>query len=310
MSNLKNNLSYINTQARQAPLTLIEQAEDRYASIVCSIAERIRQEEGREIILLAGPSASGKTTTAAMLAKAVQESGRQAYFISLDNFYLDQDRSPRLPDGTPDFETVHALDLPLIDETLNRLLREGRCEAPLFDFTTGRRRAESERIMLARGDVIVVEGLHALNPLIEAGLPGDRLLRVYVNISSRIYDDRGRIVLNKRNLRFVRRMIRDYHYRSSTVDNTFRLWAGVRRGEDAYLFPFKDRADVRINSIHLYEPCLFRDEAISLLREIDADSPWYADARRLAAALGCFQPLPHDMAPQSSLLREFLGRQA
>ena len=224
MSRLDNYYESINALAARQPEQFIHASEERYRNIIRRVAEQAVSSGSASIILLAGPSASGKTTTAGKIAQALVESGHGAYTVSLDNFYLNQDLSPRLPDGTPDFETVHALDIPLIHETFCRLMQDGRCELPLFDFPSGRRLIQTERLKLEKGDVVIVEGLHALNPLIYEAFPPEHLLKAYVSVSSRIYTEKGKIVLNKRNLRFVRRLIRDSRFRATNVYQTYLLW--------------------------------------------------------------------------------------
>ena len=307
MSRLDNYYESINALAAGQPEQFIHASEERYRNIIRRVAEQAVSSGAASIILLAGPSASGKTTTAGKSAQALVESGHGAYTVSLDNFYLNQDLSPRLPDGTPDFETVHALDIPLIHETFCRLMQDGRCELPLFDFPSGRRLIQTERLKLEKGDVVIVEGLHALNPLIYEAFPPEHLLKAYVSVSSRIYTEKGKIVLNKRNLRFVRRLIRDSRFRATNVYQTYLLWQSVQRGEDLYLFPFRGNADVRINSIHLYEPCVFREEAVGMLRQIEPEHPFYRDAVRMIASLERFEPIARELVPEESLLREFMG---
>lgn len=308
MSKLDNYLESINALALEQPEHLVMAAEERYRNIIRRVAEQAVAAGTASMILLAGPSASGKTTTAGKIAQALIESGHGAYTVSLDNFYLNQDCSPRFPDGTPDFETVHALDIPLLHETFYQLMQSGQCELPLFDFQTGSRSAQTQRLVLEKGDVVIVEGLHALNPLIYEAFPPEHLLKVYVSVSSRIYAENGKIVLNKRNLRFVRRLIRDRRFRGTDVHETFSLWQSVQRGEDLYLFPFRGNADVRINSIHLYEPCVFREEAIAMLRRVEPEHPFYRDAVRMIGCLQRFVPLARELAPENSLLREFMGQ--
>lgn len=308
MSNLNNYLSFINESALSDTKELfVGQCEQRYTSILTSIAQKIHQGEAHEIVLLAGPSCAGKTTSAKLIAQALKAQGRAVFTVSLDDFYKDTADAIRDENGIPDFETVHALDLPCLHNCLNELIHFGRAELPLFDFQTGKRKEQTHRIELSKGDVVVVEGLHALNPLITQQLPQEYLLRLYVNVSTRIYDGKGKIVLNKRNLRFVRRVVRDYHFRNSSVENTCRLWESVTRGEEQYLFPFKDTADLKINSIHLYEPCVLRNQALPLFYEVPQESPYYRDIRRLCSHLERFAVLPASLVPEESLLREFIG---
>lgn len=307
MSNLNNTIEYINGLAAEDPLELIERSEKRYLNIISDIADKVQNEAGREIVMLAGPSASGKTTTANKLAAEFTNRGMKTYRISLDDFYLDREKIPCGENGVPDFETVFALDLPCIDKTLNSLLDGKTTRVPVFDFMTGKRSDKYDEITLGESDAIIVEGLHALNPIITDDLPEDKLLKIYISVSSRIYNENGKIILNKRNMRFIRRLVRDYNFRGSSVGNTYDLWQNVRIGEDKYLFPYKDNADLRINSIHLSEPCLFKDIVLTMLEGADLKPEWASDCSKLIRALKKFHSIPVKLVPENSLLKEFLG---
>lgn len=307
MSNINNYLEYINDLAKNDPAELVRRSEERFDNILNDTVSRIANDGGREIVMLAGPSASGKTTTANKIAAKCTARGMQTYVVSLDDFYLDREKIPLDESGKPDFETVYALDLPKLTETMRLLLSGAQTELPIFDFTTGKRSEEVRTVTLGARDVVVVEGLHALNPLITDSLPQKNLLKIYISVSSRIYNERGKIILNKRNLRFLRRMTRDYLFRASTVENTYDLWENVRKGEDKYLFPYRDRADIKINSVHLSAPCVFRDTCLQMLKSADLSGKQKKDADELAAALRLFVPISASFVPKDSLLREFIG---
>lgn len=307
MANIRNQLEYINGLAKTDPAELVRRSEDRFDNILEGIADRIQNDNGREVIMLAGPSASGKTTTANKLAEKCTARGMQTYVISLDDFYLDRDKIPGAETGNPDFETVYALDLPLLSSTLKQLLTGAPTVLPLFDFTTGKRSDISREITLGAQDAILVEGLHALNPVITDGLPDKNLLKIYISVSSRIYNEKGKIILNKRNLRFLRRVTRDAQFRASTVENTYQLWESVRAGEDKYLFPYKDLSDIKINSVHLSAPCVFREICLPMLESAQLSGQTAKDAQRLMRALRQFEPISPALIPETSLLREFLG---
>lgn len=309
MSNINNYLEYINDLAVNDPAELVRRSEMRFDNILNDVTARIAGDDGREIVMLAGPSASGKTTTANKIAQKCIARGMQTYVVSLDDFYLDRDKIPPDETGKPDFETVYALDLPKFSETIRLLLSGTATDLPIFDFTTGKRSEEVRTVTLGEQDAVVVEGLHALNPLITDALPQKNLLKIYISVSSRIYNEKGKIILNKRNLRFLRRMTRDYLFRASSVENTYNLWESVRKGEDKYLFPYRDCADVRINSVHLSAPCAFRDTCLQMLEDADLSGEQKKDAEELAAALRLFVPISPSLIPETSLLREFLGTQ-
>lgn len=308
MANINNNLEYINEQALKNPTDFVLKCEERYNNIIEDIAKRITTEKGREIVMLAGPSSAGKTTTARKLCENLNKKGVKTYVLSLDDFYLNREDIPYLPDGTQDYETVYALDLNLFAECVNKLLMGETVKNPVFDFTTGKRSdKEFNEITLGKEDAVIIEGLHALNPVITEKIEG-KLLKIYINVSSRIYDNKGNIILNKRNMRFVRRMVRDYKFRDSTVNNTYKLWKNVTAGEDKYLFPFRDNADIKINTIHLYESCVLKSQALPLLYESEISNEYKDDAKKLCKALEKFEDINISSVPEDSLLREFLGK--
>lgn len=308
MANINNNLEYINEHALKNPADFVLKCEQRYNNIIEDIAKRIVEETGREIVMLAGPSSAGKTTTARKLCENLNKKGVKTYVLSLDDFYLNREDIPYLPDGTQNYETVYALDLQLFTECVNRLLMGETVKNPVFDFTTGKRSdKEFNEITLGKEDVVIIEGLHALNPVITEKIEG-KLLKIYINVSSRIYDNKGNIILNKRNMRFVRRMVRDYKFRDSTVDNTYKLWRNVTAGEDKYLFPFRDNADIKVNTIHLYESCVLKSQALPLLYESEISDEYKDDAKKLCKALEKFEDINISSVPEDSLLREFLGK--
>lgn len=307
MDNMMNKLEYINKKALENPNEFIEECEERYQKIISSIVERINSEKGREIVMLAGPSSAGKTTTARRIKKSLEESGVKTYVLSLDDFYLNREDIPYLHDGSQDYETVYALDLQCLEKELNALLRGERVKSPVFDFTTGKRSETLfNEIVLGKDDVVIIEGLHALNPVITDKIQGN-LLKVYINVSSRIYDEEGNIILNKRNLRFVRRMVRDYKYRDSTVENTCRLWKNVTKGEDEYLFPYRDNADIKANTIHFYEPCVLKHQALKMIEDSTVSDEYKEHILKLVNALKQFNDIDEKIVPVNSLLREFLG---
>lgn len=296
----------IGAQAQADPKRFVLQCEAEFRLRVLEAAEAVLSRPGVRLVMLAGPSSSGKTTTARRLKDALLLHGVRAHTISLDDFYLDPSEPLLFEDGTPDYETVHSLDLPCLERTLGELLKHNRCLLPRFNFEKRQREETLEALTVEKDDLVIVEGLHALNPLICDPLDRPSLFKLYVSVSSRVTND-GSILFTKRDLRFIRRMVRDYQFRASPVEHTFYLWGGVRKGEDRYLFPFSDRADLRIDSIHPYEPCVFRDEATALLSQLPPGTPYEADAALLRRKLAVFPAIDQALVPADSLLHEFLG---
>lgn len=265
------------------------------------------EETGRHgIVMLSGPSSSGKTTTALRLTALLRGKGIDAHTVSLDNFYGDRRYAPRLPDGRVDYETLEALDLDRLQTCLMELIQKGRTLLPRFDFLTGRPAAERDELVTRDGSVVFFEGIHAINPIFEEQLPQESLVKVFVNTITPIYD-REHKLLARRSLRLTRRLIRDERFRGSPAENTLDMWPQVIRGENEYMFPYVDTVDYVIDTTHACEPAFFRGELLRLLDTVPADSPYREQAEELAAALEPFRPLPLSLLPADSLLREFVG---
>lgn len=298
-------LKQINSLIGKKPGEFITECEKAYHMQLDSIVSGIAKEEGRVLVMLAGPSSSGKTTTARLLKEKLIQKGRSSSVVSLDDFYLTQTEPYTFEDGTVDFERVDALDIPLISKCLHELMNEGCSNLPRFCFKR-KERSGFEEMGISDDEILIVEGLHALNPVITEPLSDEKMKKLYVSVSSRITDG-GNVLFTKRELRFIRRMIRDYRHRNSDVEYTFYLWKGVRMGEDRYLFPFSKNADIRIDSIHPYEICLFRETAINLLERVPRDSVYFKTADELKGKLGLSDRLPEELLPEGSLLEEFIG---
>lgn len=295
----------INSQIKDNKDEFIRQCESAYRNQLELVCGKICSHHGRVLVMLAGPSSSGKTTTATILKRDCENAGRHSIVVSLDDFYRDQDESFYFEDGTVDYETVKALDTDCIVKCMEDLLHKGKAMIPYFSFQTKVREGYNE-VSVHEDEIIIVEGLHALHPLITDCLENENIIKLYVSVSSRIYKD-GSVLMSKRDMRFVRRLIRDYYFRNSSVENTFYLWKGVRMGEDRYLFPYSNRADIRIDSIHPYEVCVFKDIAIKLLDHIGSDSIYYPEAKELKDKLSNFVSMSETDVPGNSLLKEFIG---
>lgn len=297
-------LNNINENVESNMESFINDAESRFESSVTELADRFTSD--CDIVLLAGPSSSGKTTTAGKIAQKIKNSGRNAYTLSLDDYYRNAADIPLTEKGLKDFENVSALDIDLIHRTFSELIEKRTAQVPEFDFVSGTRKLETKRVELKKDDLIIVEGIHALNPIITKGLDESHITKVYISVSSRVTDDSGRVVFSKRNLRLVRRMIRDYHYRNTSVEKTLSQWQEVLKGEDKYIFPFERNASFRIDSFHPYEPCLFKSEAVELLGTVGEDSGVYPIASELKNSFSELDTIDMSKLPAYSLLREFV----
>lgn len=299
-------LSDINKSVASDVESFIESAEEGFDGSVSSLVERFVSDCDCDIVLLAGPSSSGKTTTAGKIVEKINRSGRNAYTLSLDDYYHNAADIPMTDKGVRDFENVSALDIDLIHKTFSDLIENRKATVPEFDFVSGTRKSEMRSIELKKDDVIIVEGLHALNPIITKGLDESHIYKVYISVSSRVTDDDGKVIFSKRNLRLVRRMIRDYHYRNTSVEKTFSQWPEVLKGEDKYIFPYEKNARFRIDSFHPYESSIFRDEAVELLDTVDNASCFYPLAQQLKEDFSRLRPIDISKMPDDSLLREFI----
>ncbi len=289
------------------PQNFLQDCSSAYHKRVDAAANEIFSDMSKKIVMLAGPSSSGKTTTASILSADIKEFGGRAYTVSLDDFYHPHSVGyPLDENGKPDYECVEALDIELLHIKLSELAEKGKSDLPVFEFKTGERINNAKTIELQENDVIIVEGLHALNPVITDNLNPENLYKIYVSVSSRVYENDGSVLLSKRDLRFVRRMVRDYNFRSTSVERTFEIWQSVTRGEDKYLFPYEELADLKINSFHPCEPCVLSKKAISLLSGVE--NPEYAEkAALLINKLSLFKNTDYSLLPEDSLLREFTG---
>ena len=258
------------------------------------------------ILLLAGPSSSGKTTTANLLRDRLLTAGHAVEVVSLDDFYLPPDTPgyPRLPNGALDFEAPEALDIPAVRACLSAVLRGEEYPMPRFDFRAGGRARETRPLCIPPQGYLIVEGLHALHPTMVEGISPAQYMGVFVSVSTNILRDDGSRLLSGRKLRFLRRLVRDSLYRNSDAARTYTLWQSVLAGEDQYLYPYRDRAAVSINSFHDYEVALLRPFAEPLLAAPDAPRTDYTAA--VSAAMAAFLPLAPDAVPDTSLMREFI----
>lgn len=306
---VKNRLSLTenNRMAEEQAGRFVEESEQAYHAQLADIAAHIRDNRERcKIVLLAGPSASGKTTTASKMRKQLEKFDIQSIYVSLDDFYLNRDKVPLLPDGMKDFESIRALDLDCLNRFFSELLKTNKASIPVFNFNTGRRSENTVDIEIDDRFVVIIEGIHALNPMITDGHYDGNFCKIYISPKTE-YEANGRIVLNSRNTRLIRRMVRDYQFRSSSPENTMKMWKHVVEGEDLYIRPFRTSADFWIDSFHPYEPMIFHQYLLPLLKQVGPESPYHAKAGELKRILDKFYDMDKSMVPEHSLLREFIG---
>ena len=285
---------------------LIQVSEALQEKKISRIADEIAQRKGIKLVLIAGPSSSGKTTTCKRLSVQLAVNGIKPIGISLDDYFLDRDKTPRDEKGDYDFEHLHALNLPLLNEQLAALFRGDEIELPRYDFPTGTSQKSGKRLRLHDNEILVVEGIHALNPELTAEIPNDQIFRVYASALTTILLDNHNYIPTTDN-RLLRRIIRDHKYRAVTAQETIRRWPSVRAGENKWIFPFQENADAMFNSAMLFELAVIKSQAEPLLEQVPENVPEHAEAYRLLKFLHYIKPIPETQIPPTSLLREFLG---
>lgn len=295
-------IGLINTAAEN-PSSFVCHCEIEYESRIIAAAAESRG-SGCKVIMLTGPSASGKTTTAFKLAEALKRSGTHAVVVSLDNFYKDLDDYPRLPDGSKDYENVHALDVDEIHRCLLELIETGKSDFPEFDFATEHRTDTRHHIEL-EGGVIIVEGIHALNPLLTDVLPEGSVYKIYAGLREE-YSYGGQRSIPTRDIRLARRAVRDNKFRGHTLEKTLGMWPLVCEGEDLYIKAFKPEADLLLDTSFSYEICVlapFIEKAKEHVENPEL-SPTIEDLARRFSRCAI---LAEDFVPPQSMLREFIG---
>ncbi len=298
------NLKVLNQNITNDTKALIASSEAAYKELISSVCAKIESRRELKIVLLAGPSGSGKTTSANLLADRLISDGKAASVVSLDDFYRESSdpEYPLLENGKRDFETVDALDIPLLQKTLANIADGKEYSIPKFDFKLGGR-SEMRNYPKTNDGIVIIEGLHALNPRVFSLLPPEKLLKIFISVSTNIID-RGAIILSGRKIRFLRRMVRDSIYRGSNAEETLSMWAGVLKGEDKYLYPNRQNADIEFNTFHPYELGVMRHFAERLISQKLAEKNPYA--KTVLSAVSLVEPISLSNVPENSLIREFV----
>lgn len=273
---------------------------------IAKIAEEIANRKGVKLVLLAGPSSSGKTTSCKRLSIQLAVNGLKPLQISLDDYFVDREKTPKDALGEYDYESIYALDLDLINEQFNALFRGEEVELPKYDFQSGKSKKSGNKLKMNDNNVLVVEGIHALNPELTAHIPQEQIFRVYASALTTILLDNHNYIPTTDN-RLLRRIIRDYKYRGVSAQETIHRWPSVRAGENKWIFPFQENADAMLNTAMLYELAVIKTQAEPLLQQVPENCEEYAEAYRLLKFLKYFKGIPYNNLPPTSLLREFLG---
>ena len=285
---------------------LIQVSEALQEKKIGKIADEIAQRKGIKLVLIAGPSSSGKTTTCKRLSVQLAVNGIKPIGISLDDYFLDRDKTPLDEKGDYDFEHQHALNLPLFNEQLNALFKGEEVELPRYDFPTGKSLMSGKKLKLHDDNILVVEGIHALNPELTAQIPNEQIFRVYASALTTILLDNHNYIPTTDN-RLLRRIIRDHKYRGVSAKDTIHRWPSVRAGENKWIFPYQENADAMFNTAMLFELAVIKIQAEPLLQQVPENCEEHAEAYRLLKFLHYIKPIPETQIPPTSLLREFLG---
>ena len=285
---------------------LINVSEALQEKKIASIAEQIAHRQGTRVVLIAGPSSSGKTTFCKRLSIQLVTCGIKPIQISLDDYFVDRHLTPKDENGEYDYESVHALNIPLLNEQLQQLFEGKNIELPKYNFQTGKSEKSGKRLQLGDNQVLVLEGIHALNPELTAQIPQEQKFHIYISALTTILLDDHNYIRTTDN-RLLRRIIRDYKYRGVNAQETIHRWPSVRAGENKWIFPYQENADVMFNTAMLFELAVIKQQAEPLLDLVPENCPEYAEAHRLRTFLEYIQPIPNRALPPTSLLREFLG---
>lgn len=280
--------------------------EKKIAQIADEITHRDQDGQRVKLVLISGPSSSGKTTFSKRLSIQLMTNGLKPYPISLDDYFVNRNDTPLDENGKHDFESLYAVDLPFFEEQLTTLLNGGEVELPRYNFTTGKREMSGKKLRIDEHMILIIEGIHALNPALTPHIPNENKYKVYVSALTTILLDNHNYIPTTDN-RLLRRIIRDYKYRSYSAEETIARWPSVREGEEKWIFPYQENADAMFNSALLFELAVLKDYVEPVLRKVPNRCPEYSEAHRLLRFLNYFVSVQDKELPPTSLLREFLG---
>ena len=285
---------------------LINVSEALQEKKISQIADTIAGRKEIKVVLIAGPSSSGKTTFCKRLSVQLLASGVKPVQISLDDYFVNRVETPKDENGELDYESIYALNTPLINEQFNALFRGEEVELPKYNFQTGKSEKSGEKLHLGENNILLVEGIHALNPLLTEQIADDKKFKIYASALTTILLDDHNYIPTTDN-RLLRRIVRDYKYRGCSAQDTIHRWPSVRAGENKWIFPYQEQADVMFNTALLFELAVIKPQAEEVLEQVPENCEEYAEAYRLRKFLKYFAPLPFRNLPPTSLLREFLG---
>lgn len=285
---------------------LIHVSEALQEKMISRLADQIAENPKYKVILIAGPSSSGKTTTSKRLSVQLMACGKRPVPISLDDYFVDREKTPLDENGNYDYESVYAMNIPLFTNQMNALIKGESVELPRYNFQTGKSEMSGNVVNPTPETIFILEGIHALNPALTENIPAENKFKIYASALTTILLDNHNYIPTTDN-RLLRRIVRDYKYRGCSARDTISRWPSVRAGEEKWIFPFQEEADVMINTAMLFEFGVLREQALPLLEEVPETAPEYTEAIRLRKFLSYLNPISIQALPPTSLLREFLG---
>ena len=302
-----NTIYKLNREAKRDGATdAILLSEALHEKKIAGLADNIAKNKEVKVVLIAGPSSSGKTTFAKRLGMQLRLNGIKPVTISVDNYFVEREQNPKDEFGNYDFECIEALDTKLFNEHLVKLLNGEEIEVPTFDFTVGTKRYNGETMKLEPDEILVIEGIHCLNDKLTSSIPKEQKYKIYISALTVLNIDYYNRI-STTDTRLIRRIVRDNQYRGYSAKHTIKMWYSVNRGEEKYIYPYQEEADSMFNSSLIYELGVLKDYALPLLKEIKNTEPEYAEACRLIRLLTYFEPIPIDNISKTSLIREFIG---
>lgn len=285
---------------------IIRVSEALHEKKIANIADMVYEKNNIKMILISGPSSSGKTTFANRLGIQLRVNGLIPVPISLDNYFVDRENTPRDENGDYDFESIDALDIDLFNENLKQILKGEEIELPTFNFKMGKREYKGNKIKLPKNSILIIEGIHGLNPILTREINDENKFKIYISALTQLnIDNHNRV--STTDVRIIRRLVRDYLSRGYRGEETLRMWSSIKRGEDRNIFVFQENADIMFNSTIVYELCILKKYALEELNKIDKNSDVYYEATRLKSFLNFFKEVDMDLVPDNSILREFIG---
>ena len=299
---LKVDLQQINQKVSENVYKLVGRGESAYKEQIDEATKHILN-HGSRIVLVTGPSGAGKTTTSFKIKEQLEKAGTSVYVLNMDDFFRDLDTVPLREDGEPDMEGIVALDVECVRNCLNELLAQNKTKIPSFDFKTHKRKKHWRDVKIEGNEVVIMEGIHALNPQVYEGLDANKIFKIYVHCNTDFCLDNA-VILEARELRLLRRIARDERTRHTPLSETLEMWAHVNAGEEKNIRPFKKDADFFLNSTHFYEPHLYKSLLLNQLENFTEDN---TVIKKLLIKLKWFSFVDESFVPNDSLLREFIG---